>query len=61
MNKQLVPGKSVLAEFNDYAATIFSRCHRMEQESITLAAQRDALLPGLVSGEVGIETLESVP
>ena len=54
MNKQLVPDKQVLAEFNDYAATVFSRRHRLEQESRDLAEQRDALLPGLVSGEVAV-------
>ena len=52
MNKQLVPDKQVLTEFNDYTAAIFSRRHRLEHESRDLAAQRDALLPGLVSGEI---------
>ena len=52
MNKQLVPDEQVLAEFNDYAAAIFSRRNRLEQESRDLAAQRDTLLPGLVSGKV---------
>ncbi len=31
---------------------IFSRRNRLEQESRDLAAQRDTLLPGLVSGKV---------
>ena len=52
MNKQLIPGKHVVAEFNDYASTIFSRCRRLEDESCALAAHRNALLPGLVSGEI---------
>ncbi|MCY4529163.1 MAG: restriction endonuclease subunit S [Chloroflexi bacterium] len=54
MNQQLIPDKRVLAEFNDYTSAIFSRRHRLEQESRDLAAQRDALLPGLVSGEVKV-------
>ena len=54
MNQQLVPDKRVLAEFNDYASPIFSRCHRLQEQSRALAAQRDALLPRLVSGEVGV-------
>ena len=53
MNTQLVPGRHLVAEFDDYASAIFSRCHHLEEESRTLAIQRDALLPGLVSGEVG--------
>ena len=52
MNRQLVPDKMVLDAFSDYAATIFERRHRLEEESRALAAQRDALLPRLVSGEV---------
>ena len=52
MNKQLIPDKHVLDEFNQYASAIFSLRHRLEEESHVLAAQRDALLPGLVSGEL---------
>ncbi|MYB49346.1 MAG: restriction endonuclease subunit S, partial [Dehalococcoidia bacterium] len=56
MNKQLVPDEQVLAEFNDYASALFSRRHRLEQESRELTAQRDALLPWLVFGEIGVKT-----
>ena len=52
MNKLLVPGKHLVAEFDDYASAIFSRCHHLEGESRTLAAQRDSLLPRLVGGEL---------
>ena len=55
MNKQLVPDKQVLAEFNYYASAIFSRQHQLEEECRSLAALRDALLPGLVSGEVRVK------
>ena len=55
MNKQLVPDEHVLAEFNNYVGMIFSRCQRLEEESRTLAAQRDGLLPGLVSGKLRLE------
>ena len=54
MNQQLVPDKHVLAEFNDYASAVFSRQHQLEEECHSLAAQRDALLPRLVSGEVRV-------
>ena len=59
MNRQLVPEQHVLAEFNECASAIFSRCHSLEEESRALAAQRDGLLPGLVSGEVGVDN--SIP
>ena len=52
MNQQLVPGKGVLAEFNAYAGAIFSRQHQLEKECHSLATQRDALLPRLVSGQI---------
>ena len=55
MNKQLVPDKQVLAEFNHHASAIFSRQHQLEKECRLLAAQRDALLPELVSGEVRVK------
>ena len=52
MNPQLVPDTHVLAEFNAYASAIFSRQYQLEEECQSLAAQRDALLPGLVSREL---------
>ncbi len=55
MNKQLMPGKHVVDAFNDYASAIFSRRRHLEVESRSLTTQQDALLPGLVSGEVEIE------
>ena len=50
MNKQLVPDKHVMAEFNVYASSIFSSCQRLDEECRALAMQRGALLPILVSG-----------
>ena len=52
MNEQLLPDKHVLAEFNDYASALFSRCHWLEEESRELTAQRDALLPKFLSGTI---------
>ena len=54
MNRQLVPDKQVIDEFNHYAIEIFTRRHRLEEESRTLAALRDALLPKLMSGELWV-------
>ena len=43
-------GQNFVAELNDYASVILSLCHWLQEESRALAAQRDALMPGLVSG-----------
>ena len=51
MNRQLVPDKQVIDEFNHYASEIFTRRQSLEEESLTLADLRDVLLPKLVSGE----------
>ena len=55
MNRQLFPKKQVMDEFNHYASAIFTRRHRLVQESRTLADLRDALLPRLVSGIVRVQ------
>ena len=52
MNEQLVPDHLVVNEFNHYVGTVFTRHHQLEEESRTLATQRDALLPQLVSGVI---------
>ena len=52
MNRQLLPDRMIMAAFTDHVAPIFNRRHRLEEESRALAAQRDALLPKLVSGEI---------
>ena len=56
MNRQLVPDKQVIDEFNHYASEIFTRRHSLEEESRTLAALRDTLLPKLISGEMRVNT-----
>ena len=61
MNRQLVPDKlnsRVIEEFNHYASAIFTRRHSLEEESRTLAALRDALLPKLVSGQLRVTQLQ---
>ena len=59
MNRQLVPDRLVIEEFNHYTSAIFTRRHSLEEESRTLAALRDALLPKLVSGELRVTQLET--
>ena len=54
MNKQVVPNGLIVDEFNDWAGAIFRSCHHLKKESSTLAAQRDALLPRLISGKLKV-------
>ena len=54
MNKQFVPDKLILDEFNTRASDFFKRRFALEEESRALVAQRDALLPPLVSGDVRV-------
>ena len=50
----LVPAEAVLIAFDGLAHTLHRRMISNECESRALAVQRDALLPGLVSGEVKV-------
>ncbi len=52
MNKQTVPDKMTMEGFSNHVAPLFARCRRLEDEARTLAAQRDTLLPKLLSGEL---------
>ena len=54
MNKQVVPGRKLMDVFSSYFKPIYARRHCLEEESRQLAAQRDALLPKLVSGEARV-------
>ena len=61
MNRQLVPDRLLIDQFNDYASATFTRRHHLEKESRTLAEQRDTLLPKLVSGELRVSDIEALP
>jgi type I restriction enzyme S subunit len=52
--KIVLPDTKVLKEFNRLAQPLFDRIVLNKQESRTLAALRDALLPKLLSGEINI-------
>ena len=53
MNRQLVPDKTVTDIFCDYSDSILARRHWLYEHSHTLEAQRDVLLPMLMSGRLG--------
>ncbi len=60
MNSQLVPDNMVINEFSNCANTIFACRYSLEEESRTLAAMRDTLLPKLISGKIRIPKVEKL-
>ena len=55
-SRVVLPPKQILEEFEKTVSPIFRRILANIQESRTLAALRDALLPKLLSGEVRVNT-----
>ncbi len=58
MSKQVVPPKNLLEVFDSIVQPLFQRIHAADNESRTLAALRDALLPMLLSGEIRLRDAE---
>jgi type I restriction enzyme S subunit len=54
MSPQILPPRSILARFDGLARSATKRVHQLNEESRTLAALRDALLPRLISGELRV-------
>ena len=56
----LVPDSRIVAAFNDIAKAARRRHEEMVEESGTLAALRDTLLPKLISGELRVKSAEKL-
>ena len=54
LNKQVTPPTPLVVRFGEQVQSLFTRRHSLEEESRTLAAMRDALLPKLISGEIRV-------
>lgn len=54
------PDATWLAEFGTFATSVFDAVRLTQEESRTLAATRDALLPKLMSGEIRVKGVESI-
>ena len=54
MNSLAIPDTILMDEFGRHVAPIFERRHQLDEESRALTAQRDVLLPRLVSGELRV-------
>jgi type I restriction enzyme S subunit len=57
MNIQVLPPQKLIERFESYASAIMARIYNNDEQSRTLAAQRDALLPKLLSGEIRVNNL----
>ena len=60
MSTQVLPSKPILEEFDSLAGSLAMRVHRCNEESRTLAALRDTLLPKLISGELRVDHAEKI-
>lgn len=58
MSLQVLPPPPLLEAFDEHASVFSSRVRQSTEESRTLAALRDALLPKLVSGEIRVKDAE---
>jgi len=54
MSKQIVPSRALLDAFDSSVQPLLQRIYEADNESRTLAAMRDALLPKLLSGEMRV-------
>jgi type I restriction enzyme S subunit len=54
----LRPPSTVLAQFEKFASPMLTLSFILHQQSAKLAAQRDLLLPRLISGEVSVSAAE---
>lgn len=57
----IVPPKRVVQEFHCVCSPADNVIERNEQEARILAAVRDALLPTLIHGEIGVKDAENFP
>lgn len=55
--KVIVPQKDILSAFDKAAAPMRSLIHRLDRKNANLRAQRDLLLPKLVSGEIDVSNI----
>lgn len=58
MSPQLLPPAALLEKLDEVVRVLDVRVHKCNQESRTLAALRDALLPKLISGKIRVKDAE---
>ncbi|HEY9070310.1 MAG TPA: restriction endonuclease subunit S [Candidatus Ozemobacteraceae bacterium] len=60
MSKQVIPSQAILKTFDSQISPVFAAIYANEEQSRTLAALRDTLLPKLLSGELSVANAESL-
>ena len=55
MSKQVVPPGPILEMYDERVHGLAERVHQSNEQSRTLSALRDALLPKLISGELRVK------
>jgi type I restriction enzyme, S subunit len=60
MSSQVLPSAAILETFDSQVAPVFERVQKSNEQSYTLAALRDALLPKLLSGELRLPHAERI-
>ena len=53
----LLPNSGVLTQFQDVVSCLFAQINNLRNESANLRRTRDLLLPGLISGELDVESI----
>jgi len=56
----VVPEAKVVRRFGEFARAVFSKMKSNDEESCTLAAIRDTLLPKLISGEIQVKYVQQL-
>ncbi len=56
MSKEVLSQAAVQEAFDNQVRSLFERVHNDNEQSRTLAALRDALLPKLLSGRLSVQT-----
>ena len=54
----LIPDEKTLLEFQSFSSGIFDEQEKLEEENQKLASLRDTLLPKLMSGEIGVNSVQ---
>ena len=54
----LMPTNSLIAEFEEIAAPIFSLLGNLTKQNVNLRKSRDVLVPGLISGDLDVSNLD---
>lgn len=55
----LLPDQSLVERFEAFSGAVMAQCRQLNETNANLRAQRDLLLPKLISGEIDVSTAEN--